>query len=40
MTVVVHDFDERGQRPSQVLWRGSRNVHENNVGYGYIVREK
>jgi hypothetical protein len=38
MSVVVHDFDEQGQRPSQVLWRGSRNVHENNVGYGYLVR--
>ncbi|MEX2169137.1 MAG: metallophosphoesterase [Pirellulales bacterium] len=40
MNVVVHDADEKEQPPAQVPWRGGKTVYENNVGFGYIVREK
>jgi hypothetical protein len=40
MTLVVHDADEKGQQPTQIPWRGGRSVHESNIGYGYIVRQK
>lgn len=40
MTVMVHDADEKGQPPTLVPWRGGKNVHENNVGFGYIVHER
>ena len=38
MTVIVVDSDEPGQAPSRVVWRGTANVDNQNLGYGYFVR--
>lgn len=39
-TLVLHDADEPGEKPSQVLWRGTDRVREVNTGFGHFVREE
>ena len=36
-TVLLADVDEEGQSPSELIWRGTREVRKNNRGYGHFV---
>ncbi|TWT77939.1 cyclic 3',5'-adenosine monophosphate phosphodiesterase [Posidoniimonas polymericola] len=37
--LVIHDADDEGETPAQVLWRGSDRVREINTGFGQFVKE-
>ena len=36
-SVLLEDVDEQGQAPSRLIWRGTREVHRNNSGYGHFL---
>ncbi len=36
-TVLLEDVDEEGQSPSELIWRGTREVRRNNRGYGHFM---
>ena len=35
--VLLEDVDEEGQLPTGLIWRGTREVRQNNRGYGHFV---
>jgi predicted phosphodiesterase len=37
--VLVEDLDEPGQQANGLIWRGTRRVRKNNLGYGHFVNE-
>lgn len=39
MTLVLHDADQEGEEPVQVLWRGTRRPYLANTGFGHFVLE-
>ena len=36
-SVLLEDVDEQGQSPSRLIWRGTREVHRSNSGYGHFL---